>query len=283
MAHEYAPDALLWLADEIVDAIPSAEFSGIAGDPSHTYGYHRCRNVLPSSDYSVQTGPDRAGDGNAASALDISYNATWMRTITKRLLDSAKDQNDLRLNCCREFFGTLDGDTVTGWDTYYGEPSTSDDSHLWHVHISVLRKYANDRDALAGVLSVIKGDDDVSAKDLWNFTIAKIDKDSGTSSKMKASSYLAYNHEYNKQQNQKLDTLIGLVSAGTGADPAAIRAAMEAELKKSEARERAERAAEYEAMADQIATAVAEKTDHDLDTEAVREALRDVLGSLDQG
>ena len=155
---EYAPQALRWLGNAIVKAIPSARFSGIVGDPSHKYGYHRARNRLPKNDYSVQTGPDKAGDGWAASALDISFDSKWMKTITKRLLASAKDQNDPRLNCMREFFGTTNGSSVAGWDTYYGRPATSDDSHLWHVHMSILRKYANDRKALAGVLSVIKGE-----------------------------------------------------------------------------------------------------------------------------
>ncbi|ADD44832.1 hypothetical protein Snas_5197 [Stackebrandtia nassauensis DSM 44728] len=162
---EYAPEALKWLAREIIKAIPSAELSGIVGDPAHTYGYHRCRNKLPSSDYSVQTKPDREGDGDAASALDMKFNAEWMKKITRRLLDSAKDQNDPRLNYMREFFGTLDGKKVTGWDTYYGKPVTSDDSHLWHIHMSILRKYCTSKDKMANILSVIKGEDDMDLGD----------------------------------------------------------------------------------------------------------------------
>lgn len=162
---EYAPDALKWLSEEIIKAVPSAELSGIVGDPSHKYGYHRCRNVLASDDYSVQVDEDKAGDGDAAAALDMKYNAEWMKKITKRLLDSAKDQNDPRLNYMREFFGTLNGSTVTGWDTYFGEPATSDDSHLWHVHISVLRKYCTSKKYMAHILSVIKGEDDMDLSD----------------------------------------------------------------------------------------------------------------------
>ncbi|HIV59041.1 MAG TPA: hypothetical protein H9902_13910 [Candidatus Stackebrandtia faecavium] len=162
---EYAPDALLWLADEIVKAIPSAKMSGIVGDKNHVYGYHRSRNVLPADDYSVQTKPDKQGDGDAAAALDISLNAKWMKIITKRLMDSAKDQNDPRLNYMREFFGTLDGSTVSGWDTYYGRAVSSDDSHLWHVHMSLLRKYCTSKDHMAHILSVIKGEEDMELSD----------------------------------------------------------------------------------------------------------------------
>ena len=88
-----------------------------------------------------------------------------MKIITKRLMDSAKDQNDPRLNCMREFFGTLDGSTVSGWDTYYGKSASSDDSHLWHVHMSILRKYANDKTALGKILAVILGETDVVTTD----------------------------------------------------------------------------------------------------------------------
>lgn len=154
---EYAPEALKWLGAEIVKAIPSAEFSGIVGDKNHTYGYHRARSVLPSSDYSVRTSPDKQGDADAASALDIKLNAKWMKIVTKRLMDSAKNQLDDRLMPVREFFGTLNGSTVAGWDVYYGRPATSDDSHLWHVHLSILRKYATSHTHMMPILSVIKG------------------------------------------------------------------------------------------------------------------------------
>ena len=126
-----------------------------------------------NGDYSIQLPEDRAGDGDAASALDISYDQARMRLVTGRLLASAKDDNDPRLNVCREFYGTLDNKNVTGWDTHYGRPETSDDSHLWHVHVSFLRRYANDDDAMNAVLSVILGEpyegDDVSAKDVWTY------------------------------------------------------------------------------------------------------------------
>lgn len=171
---EYAPEAIRWLAQQIQAKIPKSKLSGIVGDSSHTYGYHRARSTLPKSDYSVQLAEDRAGDADAASALDISFTASDMKTVTGRLLKSAKDEDDPRLNYCREFYGTLDGKKVAGWDTHFGNPATSDDSHLWHVHISFLRKYATDKTAMAAVLSVIvgendPGDDDVSAKDVWTY------------------------------------------------------------------------------------------------------------------
>ncbi len=109
--------------------------------------------------------------------------------MTGRLLASAKDVNDPRLNYTREFYGTLDGENVTGWDTYYGSARTSDRSHLWHIHISFLRKYVNDSVAMNAVLSVIKGqtvlqwqagnggDMDYSAREIVNSVVnGSIDK-----------------------------------------------------------------------------------------------------------
>ncbi|MEV6526896.1 peptidoglycan-binding domain-containing protein [Longispora sp. NPDC051575] len=138
----------------------AATFSGIVGDVAHRRegGYHISREDQPNpGNYSVQLGPDREGASNWASAVDMSMMQRDMWLVTARLLASAKDPNDPRLDSVREFYGTLDGRTVTGWDCYNGRPSSSDSSHLWHVHISFLRKYANDAAAMAAVLSVIVG------------------------------------------------------------------------------------------------------------------------------
>jgi hypothetical protein len=57
----------------------------------------------------------------------------------------------------REFYGSTDGYNVCGWDYYGGYAVTSDDSHLWHIHLSILRQYSNDTTALAKVADVITG------------------------------------------------------------------------------------------------------------------------------
>jgi hypothetical protein len=164
---EYAPDAIKWLAAEIIKSIPSAKLSGILGDPAHTYGYHRARSRLPSTDYSVRLPNDRTGPADAASALDISLNPTWQREVSRRLLTAAKSRSS-NLKALREFFGSTDGKRVIGWDLAKNASSTSDDSHLWHVHLSFYRRYANDKAALAPILDVIRGDD-VSARDVWTY------------------------------------------------------------------------------------------------------------------
>lgn len=152
---EYAPAAITGLFNTIKASIPSAILAGIIGDSAHTYGYHRGRNYVSGSDYSAQLAPDKKGDGEAASALDISWgNANDQYTVSQRLLNA---KNDSRMDPCREFYGSTDGRNVTGWD-YYGNYSvTSDDSHLWHIHLSILREYCNNQSALQGIAAVITG------------------------------------------------------------------------------------------------------------------------------
>ncbi len=139
----------------IKKGIPSAQMAGIIGDSAHTYGYHRGRNYVSSSDYSVQTSPDKKGDGEAACALDISWSkASDQYAVSKRLLNA---KNDSRMNGCREFYGSTDGYNVCGWDYYYNYAVTSDDSHLWHIHLSILREYCNNDDVLQKIAQVIVG------------------------------------------------------------------------------------------------------------------------------
>jgi hypothetical protein len=152
---EYAPQAITDLFNTVKAGIPAALMGGIIGDKAHTYGYHRGRNYVGGNDYSVQKPPDKKGNGEAASALDISWSTAQPQyDVSKRLLNA---KNDSRMNCVREFYGSTDGRTVCGWDYYGNYAVTSDDSHLWHIHLSILREYADNHNALQGVADVITG------------------------------------------------------------------------------------------------------------------------------
>jgi hypothetical protein len=166
---EYAPSALLALAKMVTGSggIASAQLSGIIGDRSHTYGYHRGRNYVSSNDYSAVLSKDRKGDGEAASALDISYGPADQKLVTSRLMKAMKAKDKRVYPYIREFFGTLNGTSVTGWDSNSNSYTSSDDSHLWHVHLSFYREYANTLSIMRGIADVILGidageeDDDV--------------------------------------------------------------------------------------------------------------------------
>lgn len=138
---EYAPQTLRDLFDRI--KLGSKQLSGIVGNKEHTYGYHRGRNYVGPADYSAVLRADKSGDGEAACALDVKLSAADMQLATNRLMVACR-QGDSRVAVLREFFGTLDGQRVTGWDRH--DPAapddtftTSDDSHLWHIHLSIYR------------------------------------------------------------------------------------------------------------------------------------------------
>lgn len=155
----YATPAMLDLARRWEAAIPSAVFSGIVGDAAHGFGYHRAAAEIPTSDYSRQLSADRSGiDPNAADAIDMSMSTADMITVTRRVYNSWRDQDDPRLNGWREFIGTLDGRTVIYMDCQNGQQGTADLSHVWHAHAGGLRANANNPQVMNALLSVVTGE-----------------------------------------------------------------------------------------------------------------------------
>lgn len=151
---EYAPAAIQGVYNRIT--VGSKQMSGIIGDQAHTYGYHRCRDVLPGNDYSRVLQLDLQGDGQAASALDVKFSSADMKTVSNRLLSAAK-ANDGRLRGLREFGGTVDGVNTKSYDLAARHEGTNewDDTHLWHVHLSFYRAYANSASVLNTIADVI--------------------------------------------------------------------------------------------------------------------------------
>lgn len=154
-----------------VRRVPGAKLSGIYASKA---GYHNYRDAISSNDYSSgrDVTADTRGSGQLASAIDLTLNATQMRDQTI-LLDNAARSRDERLYVhggptLREFIGTKDGSSVYCWvftggvplgvDGDSGPDPGRDSSHLWHIHNSIIRQYANDRRALDGVLSVMIGE-----------------------------------------------------------------------------------------------------------------------------
>lgn len=162
---EYAPSAIHRLFEEL-SRDPAAQdlqlkLGGIVGDRAHVYGYHRARAVLPEDDYSVLLHRDQRGNKWAASALDITPGAAaggdGVQLLTSRLA-GAVQRHDRRLyRVVREVYGSLDGDTVWGWDLRFGHAQESDASHLWHVHLSFYRKFATSWRDLAPLVDVLLG------------------------------------------------------------------------------------------------------------------------------
>lgn len=164
-----APDALRWLAREWESGIDSAQrrndaatFSGIVGDLAHraSGGYHISREDQPASNYSIADfSDDREGRSDWASAVDMTMDRESMILVTKRLA-AAWAVRDPRLDAVRGFNGTLDGTSARRWDAAYDTPTAttwSDDTHLWHIHLEIFRRFADDMSVMPGILAVVLG------------------------------------------------------------------------------------------------------------------------------
>lgn len=154
-----APAAIYSLWNNVHGKIPRAVLSGIVGDVAHSFGYHLARRDLSSGDYSVTLAKDRLGSSANASALDISLPPDLMKIITTRLLNAAK-ANDPRLAALREFCGTTNGTITHPYDLsdhQDGPLGSWDASHLWHIHLSFYREYADNYAALAPIADVLAG------------------------------------------------------------------------------------------------------------------------------
>jgi hypothetical protein len=164
--------APLWrLWEEFRKCEPQAKLGGIYADKP---GYHNYRANLPRSDYSVgEVANDRGGPSQYASAIDITLNDADMIRYSQRL-DAAMKRRDPRLfmddqPIVREFIGTLNGSVVYCYVLTGGIPLGvgadsgvdwgRDASHLWHIHLSFIRKFCNSWRAMSGVLSILKNED----------------------------------------------------------------------------------------------------------------------------
>lgn len=157
----YITDAMWNLWQELAVLEPGTQLGGIYANKP---GYHNSRKQCSPYDYSVVDPEDQRGPGDKACALDWTFPEAQrgdyerIALYTSRLLKSAKDVNDPRLNGWREFYGQSDWDSaVEGWDCRYGYAVTSDSSHLWHIHLSESREHATSWDNKEALLSVLKG------------------------------------------------------------------------------------------------------------------------------
>jgi hypothetical protein len=164
--------ALWYRIEELYNGpgLQDEELAGIVGDRNHSFGFHLSYNDLrslgiASSDYSLQPARNMKG-GKAhpddASALDVHFGPKGMITVTKRLIASAQDPHDHRLDALYEFCGTTNGTHPHPFTVYTGtnDPNNTqgwDSSHDSHVHLSIMRDKCNDEAALLPIADVIAG------------------------------------------------------------------------------------------------------------------------------
>ena len=286
-----APGALTKARAYLINSYGVApEKVGIVGGPHHAGGYHCGADRTVANDYSVvESSRDRKGLTDAAAALDIG---TFSKKVGSRTLNLRSLSVWLVAQCkagtadtrdIREVIYTDDGKTVKRWDRL-GIRTGGDDSHLWHTHISYFRD-SESRDKTALFKQYLEGD--VSAKDVWHgYFIDKIDKDSGSSSRMRPESYLAWNHEYNKQQlAQNREILAGqaaILGALRGENVEEIQATVAEELAKVAESDRAaaDRNDLIVMLTDQVgemAAAIADAQPGEVDRPALETALKEQL------
>jgi len=133
---------------------------GSKGDNNHLRGYHRSyawvRNSAWSSNrtYSVTetAGNRNPGDVNWLCAVDMTVPADQLIPMCHRL-DIAVRAG--KLEKITEWYGNDDGDNrVDGYNNVANVVASSDDSHLWHLHLSFDRGRANENhDDLYAVLT----------------------------------------------------------------------------------------------------------------------------------
>jgi len=157
---QYVPDNLTRLLIE-----PLREFYnmgaasiGAPGDNNHLYGRHRSaawdRGSAYCTDrsYGTTDARDHDGDQDIYRALDVGIQGEVLYAASRRMDEL------VRFGKCpgvAEWFGTFDGQTVVGW--YEGGPSSSDDSHLWHLHVGFWNGSADDPETMRTVLAAITG------------------------------------------------------------------------------------------------------------------------------
>lgn len=134
---------------------------GSKGDNNHLEGRHRSRlwdtNSIYCTDrsYATRDSRDVNADGNALRATDIGIQDKTLQDASKRL-DTAVRSG--KLPEVAEWFGTFDGKNVVGW--FEGHSSSSDDSHLWHMHVGYWTKYTNDQNFFDRLYAVITNEED---------------------------------------------------------------------------------------------------------------------------
>jgi hypothetical protein len=249
-----------WFMEQLLVLEPGTVNGGIFANKS---GYHNTRLNNQKSwpgNYSITDSEDRGGPSDKAAAYDWTFRdaqAERYGTIikyTKRLLASAKDTDDPRLNGWREFYGQADQDRqVEGWDTRYLRAASSDPSHLWHLHFSEDRNQVDSFDNKKAMLSVLRGEtvaewrgqDDMELTDKVKLGSWIPENWPGLDDEISVNTALgsAYGHArsakdgvYNqvlpalvdmKAQIAALTAAVGKLAEAGGADPEAIREAAE--------------------------------------------------------
>ena len=152
-----------WLVDQLHQLEPTRTENG--GTLANKKGYHSSREYnevhYPGNYSYAQFAADQQGPSDTCSAVDWTFKDAQSGDYATIALYSNRlyaGQRQPRLTGWREFFGQMDNDSsVEGYDFTKGRNSSSDSSHLWHIHLSEHRMWADSQYNKAALLSVLQG------------------------------------------------------------------------------------------------------------------------------
>lgn len=155
-----------WFWERLQEMEPTTQLGGFLAWKSgfHSTGDYNAK-YYPSN-YSIRDPVNKTGPWQwKCAACDWTFpeaqsgNYSRIKKYTQRLDASARDSNDPRLDLILyEFYGQSDTDQqVEGYNEYTEEFVTSDSSHLWHIHFSVLRSKCEDFWAFWALVTVLMG------------------------------------------------------------------------------------------------------------------------------
>lgn len=135
-----------------------ADAVGVKGNNSHLKGRHRSRNwdlqsrYCTDREYGTTDARDKRGDGDWLRAFDAGIRAPELYRVCRRL-DAAVRRGELPE--LAEWFGTFDGQSVVGW--FQGHESSSDESHLTHLHGGIWNEHADNAAFYGRLFAVLTG------------------------------------------------------------------------------------------------------------------------------
>lgn len=161
---EITSPALDWLADQLCAYYGRPRTAaGTKGDNNHLRGAHRSRRWILTSKYctnrtyTVSHAADKMGDEDWIAGLDFSPGSEKLMMEICSRLDSAVREGTIEE--ISEWYGNIDGDEkVDGYNNIVNRIASSDSSHLWHLHITFLRRYAGDVDVMTRTFSILTGE-----------------------------------------------------------------------------------------------------------------------------
>lgn len=274
---EYTPAALKAFGNRVSARLGCTVY--YKGDTKHLRGRHRSRNwalrsaYCTNRSYGTTNAKDKAGPGDALRACDVMISGDVLEKVCRGIDEAVRAG---KLPELAEWFGTFNSRTVVGW--FEGHASSSDSSHLTHLHLGVWTQFVElvaffDR-LFDAMMTYIDGGDDMSAlAESQISNVYKAEFYGGPSCGRKVPTAAGESNSNVAKFDYSLTLLETILTAVKGEDDTAtIVAAIRAEGDKT-------RAGLSDLVPAIVAGLVAEGIDVGIDT--VEAALRRVLGGVD--